>query len=210
MNTASKTYRHILAILLSVIACASSYAADTAASVMNRCASKLNSSGSCEVDFIVHGQQDQISGTLTMEQAYFRMDTPQVKVWYDGRTQWTMLASSQEVSITEPTAAELMETNPFTVLNSYASHYKAMLVKSPSGKKAVQLTPLTGSPSGIKKAVVTVDASSWLPTALVVTFTDGNEIRAEVSEVTFGKKLPVSSFRYDEKLFPASEIIDLR
>lgn len=210
MKTVTRTYRIIFAALLFALVAATAYAADTASSVMSRCAAKLNSAGMCEVAFIIRGQQSPIAGTLTMEQAYFRMDTPQVKVWYDGRTQWTMLSSSREVSITEPTAAELMETNPFTVLNSYASHYKAMLVKAPAGKKAVQLTPLTGSPSGIRKAVVTVNTSSWLPTALSVTFTDGNEIRAEVSKVTFGKKLPVSSFRYDSKLFPASEIIDLR
>lgn len=185
-------------------------AAETAASVLRKCAAKIDAQTSVVASFVISGQDGPVNGEITLAKAAFAMSTPQIKVWYDGRTQWTYLSASGEVSITEPTAAELMESNPFTIFTNFESHYKTRLVKAPAGSKAVELTPLSGSALGIRRAVVTINSATGYPAAVSVTFTNGQEIKAQISKIAPGKKLPASYFRFDNKKYPAAEIIDLR
>lgn len=76
-----------------------------------------------EAQFTINGADGAVQGSALMAGAAFAFTTPQLDVWFDGRTQWVFLHSTGEVSITEPTADELATTNPFVVLSAYDTHY---------------------------------------------------------------------------------------
>lgn len=49
--------------------------------------------------------------------------------WFDGRTQWSYLASSDEVNVSEPTPEELQGINPYAWLSLYKKDYKLKVAK---------------------------------------------------------------------------------
>ena len=150
-----------------------------------------------------------MNGTIVTSGDKFHISSPQLSTWYDGRTQWTYSPSSNEVNITEPTAEELQQVNPFAIISAFRRAYKGTLLKSPAGTHTVQLLPLDKKAS-IRKAVVTFDAKTLYPTLIRLT-TDNNAILSiKVTNVVAGKKYPLSTFVFAKKKYPGAEIIDLR
>lgn len=100
-------------------------AATSASDILAAMRSKMVSAKAVEIMFTIPGNDGSVQGNAILSGASFVFHTPQMSVWYDGKTQWTFLNSSKEVSITEPTAEELSASTPFAILNSYHESYKA-------------------------------------------------------------------------------------
>ena len=184
-------------------------ATNTAETLLSKVKTRLSSAPSVEVTFTINGGEGPVQGSATMAADKYFMTTPVLTVWYDGRTQWTFLKSSGEVSITEPTADELMASNPFAILSSPADHYTLRMLGDSQGRKRVEMTPKSKM-SGISRIVLFVNPSTSWPSAIVVSFDDGRSVDVVVDNISSGKAVPVGTFRYNSKRFPATEIIDLR
>lgn len=202
--------KKILTTLVFALAGAVAFAAGgDAATILKQVRVRMAASPSVEATFTINGGDGPVQGNASMAADKYFMTTPVLTVWYDGRTQWTFLKSSGEVSITEPTADELMESNPFAILSSPSDRYTLRMLGDSQGRKRVEMTPKSGL-SGISKIVLFVDPTTHYPAAIVVNFDDGRAVDVVIDNITAAKAKPVSAFRYDSKRFPASEIIDLR
>lgn len=201
--------KRLFIISFALIAAICSYAAETASSILDAMRKQLLAKPAIEAKFTINGGQGGVQGSITMAGASFTMSTPQLKEWYDGKTQWTYLRSSGEVSITEPTAEELTASNPFAILSSYSTYYKARRLDDNNGRKSVKLTPIEKN-TGIDNIVVIADNSGKWPQAINIKFDDGRQISLVIDKIDGIAKPAEKLFRYDAKLQPASEIIDLR
>lgn len=207
MKRISHLLRSIIALLAIAVASQAS-ASVTAASILSDMRARLAKAKAVEAMFTLNGETP-VQGTATMSGVAFMFDTPQMAVWYDGKTQWAMLKSSGEVSITEPTADELTASNPFAILNSYQKSYKARRLSDSAGRYRVELTPLSPA-SGIKKIIIFADKTTKWPAVVEITFNDARKIELTVDSFKSIPAVPATKFRYDAKHFPATEIIDLR
>ena len=202
--------KKILTTLIFALAGAVAFAAGgDAATLLKQVRARMAASPSVEATFTINGGDGPVQGNASMAADKYFMTTPVLTVWYDGRTQWTFLKSSGEVSITEPTVDELMESNPFAILSSPSDRYTLRMLGDSQGRKRVEMTPKSGL-SGISKIVLFVDPTTHYPAAIVVNFDDGRAVDVVIDNITAAKAKPVGAFRYDSKRFPASEIIDLR
>ncbi|MEI6753642.1 MAG: outer membrane lipoprotein carrier protein LolA [Paludibacter sp.] len=61
------------------------------------------------------------SGTFTLKANKFILEMDAMKVWFDGKTQWSYIQQNNEVSITEPSEKELADTNPMAILSGFKS-----------------------------------------------------------------------------------------
>lgn len=184
-------------------------AAQSADDILRGAASKVSAAPSVEVMFTLSGNPSPVQGNAVISGGKFTLSTPGLKVWYDGNTQWTLLESTSEVSMTEPTAGELMETNPFAILSNYRQQYKARRLHDISGRKRVELTPLPGKNTEICRVVITVGQDGW-PSAVEVSFSGDRVVSATVDHLTTGTEKPASAFRFIQREYPEVEIIDLR
>ena len=57
-----------------------------------------------------------------------------MKTWFDGHTQWSYVASADEVNVSEPTQEELQTLNPYAWLSLYKQGYRLKL-SSVGGKQ---------------------------------------------------------------------------
>lgn len=205
-----KLYRILTIVLLSMTAVTGALAANiTASSILTALRSSFVSAPAVEAAFTINGTDGQVQGSAIMSGAAFTFSTPQINVWYDGATQWAFLASTGEVSITEPSIEELAASNPFAILSNYDRYYTARRLPDSNGRKRVQLTPKDKS-TGIESVVLIADnACKWVQ-AIIVKFSDGRSIDMVIDHIASRAKPSSHTFRYDAKKHPATEIIDLR
>lgn len=201
--------KRLFALSLALLAILGALAAESASSILETMRKQMLAKPAVEALFTINGGQGGVQGSITISGASFTMSTPQLKVWYDGKTQWTYLDSSGEVSITEPTAEEITASNPFAILSSYSTHYKSRRLNDNNGRKCVELTPVDKN-SGIEDIVIITDNSGKWPQAINITFDDKRQISLVIDKIAGIAKPSDKIFKYDEKLQPASEIIDLR
>ncbi len=204
--------KRLLLILIAIAGClgCACAASHDAAAILARMKAKINASPSLEAVFTINGGEGPVEGNAVIASSKYTMQTPQLKVWFDGRTQWTYLLNTGEVSITEPDASEQMASNPFAILSAHSDFYKSKRLSDSQGRYRVLLTPV-GSASGIETITLFINRATSLPSAIVINFDDGKSIEVVIDKISTGAAKPASAFRFDRAKFPSvQEIIDLR
>ena len=64
-----------------------------------------------------------VSGRLSLKGNKFQVTTPHSIIWYNGKTQWSYLKSTEEVNVSTPTAAQQLQMNPYRFINMYKTGY---------------------------------------------------------------------------------------
>ncbi len=204
--------KRLLLILTAIAGCIgyACAASPDAAAILAKMKAKINASPSLEAVFTINGGEGPVEGNSVIAGSKYTMQTPQLRVWFDGRTQWTYLLNTGEVSITEPDASEQMASNPFAILSAHSDYYKSKRLSDSQGRYRVLLTPV-GSASGIEKITLFINRATSLPSAIVINFDDGKSIEVVIDKISTGAAKPASAFRFDRAKFPTvQEIIDLR
>ncbi len=168
-------FKRILPLALTAIIAAAPIAVradDSATVIMERCVAQLSKPGAKRISFAITGENASSQGTLTFSGKRFKMETPQMTIWFDGTTQWTYIKDQKEVNVTEPTASELAESNPFELLRNYGSDFRCSRLKSSSAADVIELTS-NSKDAPYSKAVLTVSKSTGTPSSMEVYFTNG-------------------------------------
>lgn len=182
-------------------------AAQSAKTVLDKTAAVVSNKDGVSAGFkITDGQYGNLSGTIAVKGQKFQASTPQVNVWFDGKTLWTLMKSSNEVNVSNPTASELAAINPYNFINIYRSGYKYDM-KTVGKEFQVHLTA-TDKSRKIQEMYINVNKSSYVPSQVKMlrggkwsTITISNFKKASLSD---------SQFRFNPKSYPDAEIIDLR
>lgn len=195
--------------LFMVLLAALSVQAGEADNLLKKTVGKLKGAHSVTAHFTLTQNGRTANGTLTVSGNKFVMSAGDMTTWYNGKTQWTMSRQAGECNVTEPTAEEVAQVNPFGILTSYTKYYTAKMLKGAAGYKKVQLTPRSRG-NDITMAVVTVSTTTLLPTQIQVTQRSGGTTTVNITKLTTGNALPASTFTYPAKKYPKIEIVDLR
>lgn len=175
-------------VFISLIFPLSSALAAVPASV-SRAVKQVDEAGTLEVACTVNGR----AASMTLSGNCFHLDLGNAHVYFDGKTQWSYSPADKEVTIIEPTADELAETNPLHILHSLDKEFSGAPVK---GKpNTVRLTPVSPR-SQIAEATVTFDPSTGWPTEMSLITGSG---RAEFRNLRFTPSKsprPAGSFRF--------------
>lgn len=202
-------YNKVAALVVAVCLAFAAYAAEPAKTTVTKCSAALKAAPSLTATFLLDSDNGQIPGSLIMSGRWFKLITDRLSIWYDGKTQWTYVPENEEVNITEPTADELLETNPVEIINASMSKYSARVVRTEGSVRTIELKPLKPG-SSIVSAELSIDTARNLPTRVVAVFTNGSRLIANIANVKIGKAIPRSAFVYDTKLHPSAETVDLR
>lgn len=177
--------------------------AQTAQEVLNKTANLL-SRGAVSLNFSANWG----SGTLVVQQKCFVLRSSQANIWFDGKTQWSNLKASDEVNVSQPTAAEIARNNPMNVLYLYKEGYKASLQKD----KRFFVVHLNSQDKkkAITQAMVYVDRDNYLPKEVKYRSKNKEWTTIKLNKVKKEKTKPISFFRFNAQQYPKWEVIDLR
>lgn len=204
----------IIAFVISIFATTAQNNAE-AEKITNNLLSKLNTQ-SLEANFKldVYEKKNVVSqslqGNLILQGKKFHLNTPQVKAWFDGKTQWAYVAQNNEVSISTPTPEELAETNPAIVISNLKSKSNISFSKVKSkGFHIILLSPKQKS-SEIVRVTIQVNKSNGNLSSVFTENKNGSSSLLTFTTYQLGAKMEDSKFVFDKNKYKSAYINDLR
>lgn len=200
--------KYLVTLLIALI-CFDTSSAITADDVLKSAADKYQKSKSISANYSFTTGGNNTKGSIISAGDKFHIYSADLSIWYDGRTQWSYTPASNEVCISEPTAEELQQINPFAIISAFRKAYKGSLLKSAAGTYKIQLLPIDNR-AAIRKVVVTMNATTYYPSKIELTLDNNSDVSINVSNVKTGEKYPISTFTFDNNRYPHTEVVDLR
>lgn len=204
----------ILAILvLTVFTAMPTFAQGTAEVWLGKATEKLKNKGT-EIAFRINEEGIRISGKLLMDGQKFIYDTDEMKIWYDGTTQWTLQMGSgyNELYINNPTLEERQTINPYLLLSSYKDNFTATDggEKNINGKLAHMVKLQANDESAELERINIYITNDGTLSLLELIAPDDRAYKIEVRSMRNGLTFPKDTFTYSAKDHPADEVIDMR
>ena len=180
--------------------------AQSAKAVLDKAAATITAQSGVKANFKMTTANGSTSGTIAIKGKKFYATTPQAKVWFDGKTQWTYLKNNDEVNVSNPTEAQLQAINPYNFIHLYKRGYTYTM--NTAGTDYVIHLVANSADRKIKELFISVNKKTYQPKQVKMlqgkkwTTFDINSIKKE--------SIPDSQFRFNAKDFPKAEVIDLR
>lgn len=167
-----------------------------------------------EVVFRINEEGFHIGGKLLMDGNNYHFDTDEMKVWYDGTTQWTMQFADDyaELYISNPTLEDQQSINPYLVLKNYKNHFIAAdgTEKTINGKPVHEVILTAKDKRQELSALHVYIKSDGGIDSMHLIFPDDRTYKVDVRSMRSGLTFPKQTFTYSEQTFPADEVIDMR
>ena len=174
--------------------------------VLDKALSELSKTSGIRADFAGTEQ-----GFLLLKGEKFYLNSGGIQSWYDGKTQWSYVADTEEVNISHPTQEELQAINPYLILMRYKTDfdYNYKGTQTRNGVKGHEIV-LTPKHSGNREVIRVFISHSHQPLAIKVE-QDGRTM-SEINVIKYqtNQKLEDGMFRFNKSLYPNAEIIDMR
>lgn len=184
--------------------------------VLDKTAELIRSYGALEVAFTasayIDADDDEVMrGTMSLDGRKFRLQSNALKIWYDGKTEWSYNVQSGEVYVTNPTASEMAIVNPMSFINSYKEGYKLSLKKSKfSGKDTYEVTLKATSKKSVADEVKLQIARDNYGLLNIIITQDGQQSNITINGVKGQQKFAQNYFTFNAKQAPGAEVVDLR
>ncbi len=201
----------IIALALLLTTTHSIYAADNSGWIINKVVSTYKALNGISANYSITTDQGATSGAITMQGNKFRMISPDLRCWFNGSVLWSYSTMSEEVSITQPSDAELQMVNPYSIISTFRNNFAMRQLKSgTAGNHEVELTPKTND-SDLKSVRLTISRKTYLPMKLIFAMTDGSYVTVVMSNYKGKENYPASTFVFSKELVPAgTPVVDLR
>ena len=181
-------------------------AAQTARDVLDKTAA-LCANGAVQVEFSAKSKEGSSSGTLVAQGNRFTLKSSEASIWFDGKTEWSLITGSGEVNVINPTAQEIAAMNPLNFIHLYKKGYR-MVIKDAGNSHEIHLNATSGK-KNIQEMYLYIDKKTSKPK--VVKFRTGRKWTSMIvrSFKRIGALKP-SAFTFNPKDFPGTTVIDMR
>ena len=186
--------------------CISAQTDAKAAEVLDKVLEDLSDSNGIRADF-----EGSETGFLLLKGEKFYLNNGNVQSWYDGKTQWSYVADTEEVNISHPTLEELQGINPYLILMRYKTDfnytYKGIQTRNGVNGHVIVLTP---KHSGQLEVIRVFISKTYYPLAIKMEQNGQTLSEINVTSYRTDQKLEDGMFKFNRSLFPNAEIIDMR
>lgn len=175
--------------------------------VLDRTANAISRKGGASASFKISSTKiGATSGTIAIKGNKFHARTPQAIVWYNGKTQWSYMKSTDEVNISTPTEAQQMSMNPYKFINMYKQGYTLSMTTSGQNYNVHLVAQNKQRP--VQEMYILVNAKTYTPTQIKMR---EGQIWTTITISGFQAKPQAdATFVFNAKDFPTAEVVDLR
>jgi len=193
-----------LAFMLSVNAFSQSSA--DAKKVLDKAAAVVGRRGGAAANFsITGGEVGRTSGSIIIKGNKFKAITPETTIWFDGKTQWAYMKSTNEVNVSTPSEAKRLSMNPYAFITMYKNGYH-MSMKTTDAAYIVHLQAIHPARS-MQEFYVTI-SKTFYPQQIKML--QGKKwVTINISSFRAASH-PNSYFRFRHSDAPSAEVVDLR
>lgn len=181
--------------------------ATQARKILDKTAAVVGNKGGASASFNMSNSKiGSVSGTIAIKGHMFQASIPKAIIWYNGKTQWSYMKSTNEVNVTNPTEAKRMKMNPYTFITMYKNGYN-MSAKT-SGKNYVVHLTAQNKQRSAQELYITVNSSTYTPVQVRVR--EGSSWTTVNISNFKTAKFANSKFTFNAKDYPTADVIDLR
>lgn len=179
--------------------------AEDARKTLDKVASIIGNKSGARASFTISGSKiGKQTGSIAVKGSKFCARTPKAIMWYNGKTQWTYMASTNEVNVASPSAGKQQAMNPYAFISLYKKGYR--LSQKIQGSTRLVHMVATGR-QAISEMYITVNAK-YVPTQVRM-LQKGQWVTISISNFS-RKAISDREFVFNSKDYPTAEIIDLR
>lgn len=158
----------------------------------------------------LHGTpQSSMQGNICLQTDRFRLTTPEMITWFDGKTQWSYLTINEEVNISNPEKEELQTINPLAIIGLYKQGYHYQLAQTTEKLYEIVLTA-ENEERQLSDLTLYVDRKTFLPHSVKVREAGKGYNLITIDQLKTGMNWENSFFTFDSQQYPHAEVIDLR
>ena len=165
------------------------------------------------LDYYIAAEErtDSKMGRIDLKGRLFRVQILDTEIKFNGKTQWTYVAADNEVTITEPSRADLNETNPMSMIESMLSTNRIVNAeqKVQKGFRVVMLYPQNPKKVEYFKVTLYINQESGLPKKLIINQRNGDKITMsfiDLHKVAYN----AANFVFKQADYPNVVVNDLR
>lgn len=149
-------------------------------------------------------------GKFILKGNQFYLEMSELKVWFNGKTQWSLVESNREVNITEPTQEELAQTNPVAVIGAFRKVSKLTMSKTPpKNLKVVIMTPIDKKQE-FQQIQVRFNKTNGNLQSVYIKFKEGNSQEIIINKYEKNTVVNANTFVFDKNKFKGITLNDLR
>ncbi len=201
--------KYLITIILCGITLMTAHGQNTAQAkrILDKTAALINRRGGVSADFNISGKKiGSTHGKLALKGNKFQVTTPQAIVWYDGKTQWTLMRSTDEVNVTTPNATQKATINPYHFVSLYKHGYD-LSMKTQGNCHQVRMKSQLKKQE-IEEICLLINKKTYVPQQIKM-LSKGEWTTVNVSNFKTNN-LSDATFVFKSKDYPTAEIIDLR
>lgn len=165
------------------------------------------------LDYYISAEErtDSKIGSMDIKGRFFRVELYDTEIKFNGKTQWTYVASDNEVTITQPSQSDLNETNPMAMIEAMmtANRIVNSEKKESKGFRIINLYPHNPKKVDYFKIVLYINAETKLPKMIVINQRNGDKISMsflDLHKVSYNS----SNFVFKTSEYPNVTVNDLR
>ncbi|MBV5315144.1 MAG: outer membrane lipoprotein carrier protein LolA [Prolixibacteraceae bacterium] len=175
----------------------------------------LDAKFSFEMNNKAQNIQDKSSGSIILKGKKYKLNIPQMglQVTCDGKTIWTYMVNSNEVTIAnlDESTDELMDPAKIFTIYERGFNYKFFGESVEGGIPVYNIDLTPQKPSGdIQKIKIMIDKQKMLIRGANMVGKDGNNYTVSVSQFKTDGVYNDSDFVFDPKKYKGIEIVDMR
>lgn len=190
--------------------------AQNARQILDNTAARIRQMGDVKVNFTATtfsgtSEQERTTGTILLQGRKMQLSTDEMKMWYNGKTQWSLIAESGEVNVSTPTEREMAQMNPYQFLNVYKKGYRMTVRETTLRGKLAYEVHLTARNANSMAQEMYIDVARKDFTPLCVRVRqDDNWNRVSIQGIQGNQHFTDATFEFPKSEYPNVDIIDLR
>lgn len=190
------------------------FAQKDANAILDKAVARMKADAALQMnyDYTVYDDDDVIvysdNGTMLLDNGCYSLLMENMKVWCDGKTQWSYMKDIDEVYITDADSEEAQNLSPLYIMEKYRDDCAVSLVS----KKGIAIVTLKSNDgeNEVDKVELYINKESYRLESLFMFMSEQGKIEVFLKDYKPNCKLGADVYRCPVKEFPSAEVIDMR
>lgn len=189
-------------------------AQETAEAFLDRAVKAMKDDSAVQMDYTytVYDENGKVvqadKGILRLNGSSYSLLMDDMKVWCNGKVQWSYMSEINEIYITDASSPEAQNLSPLYIMEMYRAGYSAAM-NSTNGRTEVVLE--TSSPdNNINKVKLLFAASTLRLESMFIYMAGQGYIEVALDAYTAHCTFPAGVYECPLKDYPTAEVVDMR
>lgn len=186
-----------------------------AESLLDKVAASIRADAALQMDYtyIIYDEDDAVvysdKGTMKLDNDRYVLDMENMKVWCDGKTQWSYMRDIDEVYITDADSEEAQNLSPLYIMEMYRDNYSIALKEIADDVSVITLSAADVE-AEINRLELTVEHKTARLAGMFIYMPGQGCVEVQLDNYIPGRKFAKKTYECPVKDFSTAEIVDMR